>query len=112
MSKESLAEFRRRNRARRKMIGGVWVAVEAPEHGTPSTYTNRFCRCRPCKDAVARQAKQDRADRWRRTAANGGIAPVKKHGSASTYEIWGCQCRPCLDAKLIKQGPYNARHSR
>jgi DNA-binding CsgD family transcriptional regulator len=40
----------------REVIDGRWVAVDAPEHGKYTTYTNWACRCEPC--TVANRVQQ------------------------------------------------------
>lgn len=48
---------RQARKARRELVDGRLVAVAAPEHGKPSTYTNWGCRCLPCTGAWAAYAR-------------------------------------------------------
>jgi hypothetical protein len=71
-------------------------------HGTISGYTNRRCRCTPC-----RQAWRAYHAAWR--AAHRGKAPDGYHGRLSTYTQWGCRCDPCRDAQISYQRDYRAK---
>ncbi len=34
----------------------------------------------------------------KRTALNGGIAPISTHGTVTGYRYWGCGCEDCFNA--------------
>lgn len=82
--------------ARRVEVDGHLVAPGAL-HGSVTTYTNRGCRCEPCTVAKREIGRAERKTRRRRTAENGGVAPVAKHGP-NTYANWRCRCETCVSA--------------
>lgn len=63
-------------------------------HGTLFAYRKGGCRCGPCTAANSTQVATERTRRYRRTAANGGVAPVTRH-NAATRANWGCGCGDC-----------------
>jgi hypothetical protein len=84
----------------RVLIDGRMVAVDAPNHGSTSTYGNWQCRCWPCtKMHSASQAEWRAMRRTRRQLIDGVLVAVEaaRH-CASTYTNWGCRCRICTDA--------------
>lgn len=64
-------------------------------HGTQSSYTNRKCRCVPCRAANARAQRDRREVRAKLIRAN---PEAYTHGTESTYNNWGCRCQSCIDA--------------
>jgi hypothetical protein len=103
MDAERARESKRRSkrRAQRKMIDGVWVAVEAPEHGEDDTYNHWLCRCQPCTAAHAKRKRDDASKlRTRRKLIDGVWVAVEapEHGKTTTYKHWYCRCQPCKDA--------------
>lgn len=58
-----LRELRARRMARRQLVDGFLVAVDARTHGTVNTYREWGCRCRPCRQANARDQARYRAKR-------------------------------------------------
>lgn len=84
----------------RVLIDGRMVAVDAPNHGSTSTYGNWQCRCIPCTDMHTASHQEWRAARHaRRQLIDGVLVAVDapRH-CASTYTNWGCRCRTCTDA--------------
>ncbi len=101
----SRSERRSERKARRKMIDGVWVAVDAPEHGAEhgedDTYNHWLCRCQPCTAAHAKRKRDDASKlRTRRKLIDGVWVAVEapEHGKTTTYKHWYCRCQPCKDA--------------
>jgi hypothetical protein len=63
-------------------------------HGSPSSYCNRGCRCRECRDAWADYCY--RLLQVRRTR----VMPASvEHGKPSTYTNWSCRCTECRRAQ-------------
>jgi len=58
--RERVGTRRDQRRAERVLVDGRMVAVRAARHGNQSTYSNWFCRCRPCTDAVAAYFRERR----------------------------------------------------
>lgn len=69
-------------------------------HGTATGYTNRGCRCEPCRVAVREYRKQ-------LNAARPGI-PNHKHGTLTAYKSLGCRCADCRQAVAV--WAYQRRH--
>lgn len=104
-----LVRIQRRERLHRRMAdrveidGRLTVVAPGVAHGTPSTYGNWGCQCRPCTEAqrVAMAAARERRRSRRVTDDQGRLVtrvPDVRHGSDSTYTNWGCQCAPCTEA--------------
>lgn len=62
------------------------------DHGDYSYYTNRGCRCDPC-----RKANAEYTARWRRKAIKSRKPFV--HGTSSAYTNNGCRCVECKEAR-------------
>ena len=66
------------------------------EHGaTTNGYSNRGCRCRPCREAHSAWTRDRRARRQLEIAEDSAVA---EHGTESTYTNWGCRCDQCREA--------------
>jgi hypothetical protein len=65
--------------------------------GSGHAYVYYGCRCDECTDANRDRHQRKTRERFRLTAANGGIAPVDNHGR-SNYRNWGCRCPICVEA--------------
>lgn len=84
----------------RVLIDGRMVAVDAPNHGSTSTYGNWHCRCWPCTEMHSATHREWRATRFaRRRLVDGVLVAVDapRH-CASTYSNWGCRCSICTTA--------------
>lgn len=64
------------------------------KHGTQNWYSNKGCRCRPCKDAHNLYMRE-----YKRRIKKNPILPGE-HGRASTYSNKGCRCADCRRAAM------------
>lgn len=69
-------------------------------------------------NALERQHERARkrglyADRHRRTALNGGVAPLPpaRHGVLNTAIQWGCQCERCRTVYSVYMHNYRRREA-
>jgi hypothetical protein len=75
-------------------------------HGCDSSYTNRGCRCAPCREAHRVTIAEQRRVRAELLARNPGL---REHGDAGTYQNWGCRCTPCRLAIAVARQRWAAR---
>lgn len=68
------------------------------DHGNPTTYAVKGCRCPLCTEAWGVSCRVRNADRKARLEADPTLAV---HGKASTYQNWGCRCTPCRLAATV-----------
>lgn len=100
--------LKRERGARRQLVDGRLVATEANLHGTPATYANWMCRCRPCTAAHSERVMARRLRRGdKREMVDGRLVAVhaEEHGTYSTYINWMCRCEPCIEANRVYQRP-------
>lgn len=83
----------------------VTVDLRLP-HGSYSTYVNHGCRCRPCRDANAKENADQRRRRHEAMVA-GLVSPP--HGKYSTYVNYICRCGPCTAAATATAAAVRAR---
>ena len=82
------------------MVQGYLTAVDAPEHGLATTYSNHGCRCPDCRAAnTVYCADQRQRRRDSRVMIDGRLTATQasKH-NAATYTNWCCRCEVCTAA--------------
>lgn len=80
------------------------LVPDDPRHGTYNGYINLGCRCQPCRDANAAEARRMKLQR----ASGRGRKPAP-HGRYTTYHNYMCRCQPCRDAWAAYVRSLNAR---
>ena len=90
--------------ARRVQVNGTWYHPDAPQHGTPSTYSHWGCRCAPCRQAM-RDYQQDYRERRRTSATTDTTDPQDARG------LWTLEeCAQRLGLKHSKSAWTIVRH--
>lgn len=104
----------------RKMRGADMNApIRVPgsiTHGVYTTYTNRHCRCDPCRDAWNLWRREKRAKARRPPF----VADTNEHGTHRTYTKLRCRCPKCravnakiaADRKAIAKNPLLADYQK
>lgn len=101
----------------KRLLGcGTYAAAQRHlKRGEPVDWACRLARSQYMAEWRSRDPEKhrsQRAIRFAKTAANGGIAPIEKHGGPWSYSNWNCHCQPCIDGHTNYQREIGRRNKR